>query len=104
MLLCFEAVCALNTGNIGQVQHFNNGDHQFIRRNTDQKIKPFNITYNCYGDQCKKVSEAIDELTNTLSNIIQVKNQIKIGVVFGSYCERGKICNVPLGLGFGKLI
>ncbi|KXN65741.1 hypothetical protein CONCODRAFT_20588, partial [Conidiobolus coronatus NRRL 28638] len=101
VLLCFDAVAALYPVNIGQAQLFNNVNHKFTKRNSDQEIKSFNVTHTCFGDQCKKVSEAIDKLTNTLSSIIQVKNQIKIGVAFGSYCERLNLCNMTDMIRFG---
>jgi hypothetical protein len=103
LLLCLGVVSALNPFNIGKVQDSNNANHQFIRRDTNKEAKSFNVTHTCFGDQCKKVFEAIDKLTNTLSNIIQVKNQIKINVVFGSHCQSTESCNMINIIGFGKL-
>jgi hypothetical protein len=104
LLLCFEAVNALYPANTGQIQHFNNDNHQFIRLNTDQKTKYFNVTLECSGPQCKKVSDSLDKLTNTLSSFIQIENQINIKVNFWSFCERNKLCNVTSMMGFGKLL
>jgi hypothetical protein len=100
--LCFEALLALYPANINQVEHFSNGNQQFIRRNANQEAKPFNVFHKCSGDKCKKVSQAIDKLTNTLSNIIQVKNQINIDVEYTSYCELLKVCNLTNEQIFGK--
>ncbi|KXN65740.1 hypothetical protein CONCODRAFT_74137 [Conidiobolus coronatus NRRL 28638] len=93
-LLCFEAVSALYPANVGQVQHLDYENHQFIRRSSDQKVKSFNVNYSCFGTQCKKVAAAINKLTNILSKIIQVKNHINIKVGYGSYCEQINECNI----------
>jgi hypothetical protein len=103
-LLCSEAATDLYPVNIGQVQRFNNENRQIIRRNADQETKSFNVTLECSGPQCKKVSDTIDKLTNALSSFIQVKNQIKVIVGYMSYCEGAKLCNITDGMKLGMLL
>ncbi|KXN64894.1 hypothetical protein CONCODRAFT_153757 [Conidiobolus coronatus NRRL 28638] len=86
-LILFEAANALYPARFDQVKNYDTSEHIFQRRADKQDIKPFNITVNCSGSQCKKATETLDRLTNTLSSFIQVKNQINIEVYFGSFCK-----------------